>query len=147
MATFQNPSISTRSPQRSKTVPTGARDGVEGVLDHEALKRLLKMIGGDPDDLADLINDFDEEAPGLVAQMRDAATSGNTDAVRRHAHSLKGNAADFGAVTLQALCADLEGALKRAEAVDLTASIERIDAEQERARAALNAIEVEGLGG
>ncbi|MER9259445.1 Hpt domain-containing protein [Mesorhizobium sp. M0619] len=74
----------------------------------DALDKLLDLIGGDQDSLAELIESFLEESPLLVEQMRRAAESGDRSGLGRAAHTLKSSARDFGANQLAALCAAME---------------------------------------
>jgi histidine phosphotransfer protein HptB len=68
----------------------------------------LKDVTGD-DFMGELIETFLTEAPNLVAQLRSSLESQDTDTFRRAAHSLKSNAATFGAMGLSALARELEG--------------------------------------
>ncbi len=77
-------------------------------LDLSALRNLKSMIGGDPDDLAELVNDFVTALPEQVQQMQSAAAGGDLAALRIAAHSCKSNARDLGASHLSDLCAGLE---------------------------------------
>jgi HPt (histidine-containing phosphotransfer) domain-containing protein len=74
----------------------------------EALDKLLDLIGGDQESLAELIESFLDESPLLVEQMRRAAESGDRSGLGRAAHTLKSSARDFGANQLSALCAAME---------------------------------------
>jgi signal transduction histidine kinase/DNA-binding response OmpR family regulator len=85
-------------------------------LEPGAMDRLMETTGGDPEFVAILLDTFAEEAPGILEELRAGLRSGDPDAVRRAAHTLKSNAATFGATGLAALCADLE---TRARAGDL----------------------------
>ena len=58
--------------------------------------------------VGELVDTFLEEAPAMMAELRDALAAGNADTFRRAAHSLKSNSLTFGAVTLGALARDLE---------------------------------------
>lgn len=51
----------------------------------DALDKLLDLIGGDQDSLAELIESFLEESPLLVEQMRRAAESGDRSGLGRAA--------------------------------------------------------------
>ena len=51
---------------------------------------------------------FLEEAPAMLAELRDALAAGDADTFRRAAHSLKSNSHTFGALALGALARDLE---------------------------------------
>jgi signal transduction histidine kinase/DNA-binding response OmpR family regulator/HPt (histidine-containing phosphotransfer) domain-containing protein len=78
------------------------------VLDPGALAKLRNVVGDDAGVLAELIDSFLEDAPTLLADMRQALEAGDAPGVRMNAHSLKSNSADFGATTLHALCKELE---------------------------------------
>lgn len=81
------------------------------VLDRDAIRKLLDIIGGDRADLADLIASFLDEAPQIFDGMVAAGDAGDAASVRRGAHSLKSNARDFGATELSLRCASLEADL------------------------------------
>jgi HPt (histidine-containing phosphotransfer) domain-containing protein len=51
---------------------------------------------------------FLEDGPGLIDEMRRAIESGDAAALRLAAHTLKGNAAEFGATALSRLARDVE---------------------------------------
>ncbi len=93
------------------------------VLDTMALENLQAMSSGDADFLTALINTFLEDAPQLLADMREAAETGDAAALRIAAHSLKSNSAEFGALALSALCKDLE---MQAKAGDLTGAVDMV---------------------
>jgi HPt (histidine-containing phosphotransfer) domain-containing protein len=60
------------------------------------------------DFVAELVDTFFEEAPGMLAALRTAQASGDADAYRRAAHSLKSNSLTFGATRLAAMARELE---------------------------------------
>jgi two-component system sensor histidine kinase RpfC len=110
------------------------------VIDRQAIDRLLDMIGGDPEDLQELLDEFDQSAPGIVTSMRTAADEGDLRALRINAHSLKSNATDMGARRLSAMCAALEAACRDEAVEEPVSQIDAIDEELSRARAALTAL-------
>ena len=112
----------------------------EDVIDLEALKRLLDVIGGDPEDLDELLEEFEEVGPSTLKNMQDAAASGDLDALRISSHSLKANGRDFGATALSKACEGLEHACKSGEVADPVGQVEKIATELDRARAALKAV-------
>ena len=67
----------------------------------------LKQVSGD-DVINELIDTFLEDAPKMIEEIRSALASGNVETFRRAAHSMKSNAATFGAVELSALAKELE---------------------------------------
>ena len=85
-----------------RTVPDVA------VLDPAALENLLSMLGGEFVYLEELIDSFLEDAPQLLAELDQFVEGGDSAGVRRVAHSLKSNGADFGATTFSNLCKELE---------------------------------------
>jgi HPt (histidine-containing phosphotransfer) domain-containing protein len=61
------------------------------------------------DFVADLVATFtDEEAPQMLAELRDAQAAGSAERFRRAAHSLKSNAMTFGALPLGEMARALE---------------------------------------
>lgn len=78
------------------------------VIDHTALRRLMRVIGDDPDDLRELIESFLEEAPVLVLDIEAAAASMDMENLCRASHTLKASARDFGAPRLAEVCEALE---------------------------------------
>ena len=73
----------------------------------EATFEELKQISGS-EFINELIDTFLEDAPKIIEEMKSALNAGNADAFRRAAHSLKSNAATFGASQLAALAKELE---------------------------------------
>ncbi len=67
----------------------------------------LKQMSGD-DFINELIATFLEDAPKMIAEIKSGFAANNADIFRRAAHSLKSNAATFGAGQLSALAKELE---------------------------------------
>ena len=109
----------------------------DDVIDPAALERLLAAIGGDPEDLRELLGDFQQEGPRTLSQMQRAAHAGDRDALRISAHSLKSNARDFGAVALATECEGTEHAAATDDLDALRARVGVIAAELDRARTVL----------
>ncbi len=89
-------------------IAEGAMSETASELDPKALDQLLEVIGGDREALKDLVRSFLDEGPELTSRMQRAAAANDADVLRRAAHTLKGSAADFGAVTLARLCREIE---------------------------------------
>lgn len=68
----------------------------------------LKQISG-AEFINELTDTFLDDAPRLLDELKSALAVGNADAFRRAAHSLKSNAATFGAGRLAELAKELEG--------------------------------------
>jgi len=67
----------------------------------------LKQMSGD-DFINELIDTFLEDAPKMIAEIKSGYASNNVEVFRRAAHSMKSNAATFGASQLAALAKELE---------------------------------------
>jgi HPt (histidine-containing phosphotransfer) domain-containing protein len=67
----------------------------------------LKQMSGD-DFINELIDTFLEDAPKMIAEIKSAHSANNAETFRRAAHSMKSNAATFGASQLSALAKELE---------------------------------------
>ncbi|HUH98390.1 MAG TPA: Hpt domain-containing protein [Anaerolineales bacterium] len=76
------------------------------VIDRNAFEDLKQMAGADFID--ELIDTFLEDAPQLMIQLQAALASNDAESFRRAAHSLKSNAASFGANHLSGLAKELE---------------------------------------
>ena len=112
------------------------------IIDRTALKRLLDVIGGDPDDLAELLEEFERTTPKLLADLEAAAEIGDVQALRIASHSLKSNGRDFGALALSEACKELEAACSTGHVEDAAARVSVIGDELGRARAALSGIAI-----
>ena len=116
------------------------------LIDKAALTRLLTLIGDDPDDLDELIDDYLAAAPKLVRTIQGAAESGDIDAMRIAAHTLKSNARDLGAMTVSEQAGAVENACKSGDIEAATAAASEIEAEAAAANEALSRLKAEGFG-
>lgn len=78
----------------------------ENVIDRAAFDLLKDAVGDDF--IGELVDTFSEEAPSMIANMRQALSDQDADTFRREAHSMKTNAATFGATDLLELAKKLE---------------------------------------
>jgi HPt (histidine-containing phosphotransfer) domain-containing protein len=78
----------------------------ETLIDKEAWERMKSMTG--PAFLVELIDVFLKDSPDLIEEMRAGLATGETERVRRAAHSLKSNAATFGADRLAGVAREME---------------------------------------
>src|SRR5262245_5946492 len=108
-------------------------------IDPAALVRLLDVTGGDKEFVGDLVEQFLNDAPGLVDAVRRGVAAGEIGDVRRSAHSLKSSAATFGARDLADRSRELEDAAKREALDDAESQIERIADELQNVRSELPA--------
>jgi CheY-like chemotaxis protein len=102
------------SPDRaSADLPAPALQ-VSGAIDPAAVERLRSFQPGVAEELAEV---FLTQSPLQLATLRDAARSGELLLLWRTAHTLKGDAAAWGASDLERCCAEIE-TLSLAESVD-----------------------------
>ena len=80
----------------------------DNIIDTAALSKLKDMIGGEAEDLAELVDDFVTAFPHQAALMHRQVADEDWGSLRISAHSCKSNARDLGAVALSSLCAELE---------------------------------------
>lgn len=114
-------------------VPKPAGD----VLDPSMLAD-LKQMG--PDVMKDLLNLFRTDMPPILEKMRIAVSEKNAQKLKETAHSLKGGAANLGAKSLAALCAELE---KKGRDGVVDGVAERIPEVQEQFELVCQALEAE----
>ena len=103
------------------------------VLDLDLLDGLREAV---PDGFCELVAFFRRNVPPRLASLRAAAESGETPAVLRAAHSLKGSTGNLGASRVARLFHELE-LIAGSGMEDVLGTIERIEAEYARADAAL----------
>ena len=78
----------------------------ETAIDRAVFETLIDSVGSDF--INELVATFFEEAPIIIANLRQALSESNTDTFRREAHSMKTNAATFGANNLAEFARTLE---------------------------------------
>ena len=78
----------------------------ESVIDRAVYAELRDTTGAKF--VAELVDTFIEEGPGMLAELRAARAEGNAERFRRAVHSLKSNGRAFGAVKLTALAREFE---------------------------------------
>jgi two-component system, sensor histidine kinase and response regulator len=114
------------------------------IIDRAALATLLAMVGGDEAFLSEMIDAYFADTPQLLSTMRLALAAGDAATLRRSAHALKSNSANFGAFELVALCRELEE-LSGTGALDgAGAALAQVEAEYARVAPALSAARPSG---
>ena len=109
-----------RAPRRADQAPDLPGDGT---IDRDALARLADGVGDD-EFVAELIDGFSTDAPALIAAARAGLDQGDDAEVRRAAHTLKSNAATFGAQALSDRSRAVEEAAKQGQLSNATAMID-----------------------
>ena len=111
------------------------QDMNESVIEQAVFAELQRTAGAEF--AVELVNTFLEEAPGMLAELRNARAQGDAELFRRAAHSLKSNANTFGASRLAAMARELELAGLNADPARDLDALAALDAEYARAAAAL----------
>jgi HPt (histidine-containing phosphotransfer) domain-containing protein len=113
-------------------------DSAVAGLDQRALQSLQETVG-DRAFVGELVGDFLGGASAQVAALHGAVEHGDAGELRRVAHTMKGNAATFGASSLADACRDLEHAAD-GEPEPWPGLVAAVEAELERAKPALEAV-------
>jgi histidine phosphotransfer protein HptB len=99
---------------------------IPDAIDLAVFRELQDTAGADF--VTELVDTFFEEAPAMLAELRNARAAADAERFRRAAHSLKSNSNTFGATTLGKLARTLE--------------LKGLDADPARDDAAIAAIDV-----
>lgn len=111
-------------------------------IDIAALKKLKDLIGGETEDLAELVEDFITTFPEQLSRMRQELGAQDWGALRITAHTCKSNARDVGAMALFQQCAALELACETGVPTAPDDQVSGIDATGTAAIAALKDIDL-----
>lgn len=111
------------------------QDMNESVIEEAVYAELQNTAGAEF--AVELVNTFLEEAPGMLAELRNARAEGGAEPFRRAAHSLKSNSNTFGASRLAAMARELELAGLNADPARDLDALAALDAEYARVAAAL----------
>jgi HPt (histidine-containing phosphotransfer) domain-containing protein len=114
------------------------------VIDRAVLDSLLDMVGGDAAFFAEMLETFFDDSPQQLAAAREALARGDAAALRRAAHSLKSNSANFGALQLSQTCKALEEMAKVGTLGGASGLLDQVAAEYRTAEAALRGIQPGG---
>jgi GAF domain-containing protein/CheY-like chemotaxis protein/HPt (histidine-containing phosphotransfer) domain-containing protein len=129
-----------RTPRRESTTTAPRSVTKDGPIDSKVLTRLAEGTGGDAEFVSELIEQFVADSPGLVAAARAGLEIGDAEEVRRAAHTLKSNAATFGAHALADRSRELEEAARRGALDDGPARVEAMGQELDIVRETLPAL-------
>ncbi len=109
-------------------------DASPGLLDQTYVTGLREL---GTDEFDKLVRLFLRDGQTRVDGLRVAQATGDTSAMVKLAHSLKGSASSFGAGTLAARCGELQARARAADAAEDARMIDSVDAEFVLASAAL----------
>lgn len=121
-----------------KELPLGITNSFSHPLDLKVLQSLRRMAGArNTEVLAQIIDNYFEEAPQLLQAMHKAANAGDAGALQQAAHTLRGASANLGAVTLSQLCKHLEAKGAAGTTAGALADLVQVEAAYESVKAAL----------
>jgi signal transduction histidine kinase/CheY-like chemotaxis protein len=121
-----------KAPAMTRPAPAGE------ILDPAAWSRLRAMLGVKAEEmLPTLIDTFMQEAVQLQEDAAGAAQQGKPDELRRAAHTLKSNAANFGATAMAAACLELENVGRNNTVEGAADLLKKVEMAFEQAKAAL----------
>lgn len=116
-------------------------------IDQGVLDELERSVGDDREFLRELVETYLDDAPVLIATVREGIAAKDVERTNRAAHTLKSNSASLGALGLSAMARELETLTSPAttEADDLSAPeigalVDLIAVEFEEVRDELNAL-------
>lgn len=78
------------------------------VIDPEAINNLRELSSGDDEFLVEIIDIFLDDTPKRIAELGSCLAAGDLETFSRAAHSIKGSAANLGALSLRAAAEKLE---------------------------------------
>jgi HPt (histidine-containing phosphotransfer) domain-containing protein len=112
-------------------------DGGGEPVDAAVLAGLREL--GDAELVAELAGMFLEDASARLAALREALENGDTVALERTAHTLKGSSGNMGAARMAAICAELQQAGASGELGGAAELLDSLEEEFGRVRPALEA--------
>ncbi len=110
---------------------------LQSPIDAAVLGEFLDMLG---EEARGLITLFLEDATRHLATMREAVAQGDTETLRRAAHTLKGSSGNLGAVGLSTLCQELEAMAREGVLDGAAEKVTQAEAEYERVKAVLERV-------
>ncbi|MEC9373292.1 MAG: Hpt domain-containing protein [Planctomycetota bacterium] len=101
-------------------------------------EELLEQVDGDVEFLAETAEMLTDDAPRLASDIRAAISAGDSEAVGRHAHTLKGMVSNFCAPRAQAIALELERAGKSGDLSAAPALLQQLESHLTELTAELN---------
>jgi HPt (histidine-containing phosphotransfer) domain-containing protein len=106
-------------------------------IDLNTFNSLKESTGADF--ISELVDAFLDDAPALISQMRSALANNDAESFRRAAHSMKSNAATFGAMELSKLARELEN-LSRDNNLEVGNRVDIIEAEFQQVKSEMETL-------
>jgi PAS domain S-box-containing protein len=137
--------LASAAPEQPRAVVDAPPGAATAAVDAAVVDRLVRSLGEvGPSAVATMIETFLAGAPARLDAINDGLERDDADVVRREAHTLKGNAATFGAGPFEQIARDLESVARAGTLGDahvlarsLADEIRRVAADLESIRAGL----------
>ena len=115
-------------------------DEVEVTLDPKTMQDLLSAMGdAGPVIIREIVDEFLQSVPEECTELGTAAGEGNVERVREIAHKMRSSTGNLGVRRMYTLCSELEERARSGNGEDMIDRAQAIQAEFERACAALRA--------
>jgi HPt (histidine-containing phosphotransfer) domain-containing protein len=112
------------------------------MLDPNAVKSLIELVGDDAEALSEIVDAFLDEAPQRLTELRRGIDDGDSVLVGRAAHTLKANARTFGAGRLAELSGVIESAARGGDLAPAAAHVDALDEEWRTVQPAVRSLVV-----
>ncbi|HID64148.1 MAG TPA: response regulator, partial [Anaerolineae bacterium] len=124
------------TPSAPEVAPQAAAAGSSAAtaIDPTVLEEFRSMMG---EAAPELIALFLDDALKLLVDLRETVAQGDAEGLQRAAHTLKSSGATLGAMTLSALCRELETMGRAGTLEGAAEKVAQVEAEYERVKAAL----------
>ena len=99
---------------------------------------LMDRVDEDIEFLEETIAMLDDDAPGLLNEIRSAAASGDAEALVKPAHTLKGMLANFCAAPAEAAAREVEMMGRQQRLTEVEPAVEALQGRTDRLREALH---------
>ncbi len=117
-----------------RSAQDGTRDGLQECLGVQIVDwaQALHSVNGDRRLLRDIVEAFLDEAPRLLAMIRESIEKQDSQTLQRAAHTLKGSTGYFGATRASEMALQLEAMGKKSELAHATNTLVDLDREMAR---------------
>jgi HPt (histidine-containing phosphotransfer) domain-containing protein len=95
--------------------------------------------------IVEVLTVFEEDSQSRLDALREAVERDESDGIRSHAHSLKGSAAQVGAMAMSESCREMEQLAQDASKRARLAQLEEIESRFARVRERLSAFDCAGI--
>lgn len=110
-----------------------------------SMEEVTEIVDGDMELFKEIVDLFLETTPALIATIHEAVIGEDMETLRNMAHSLKGSAANIGALSLRYLSYEIENAATENDLGEARRLAKHLQNEMENLKKALNEIDFENI--